>query len=150
MIIKCEECGHDVSDKAVSCPNCGYILQLKENYICSIYGIEHDFSYLKEYLGSNSSAEIFCKIHRNEAYTLYEQNILAEQIAKTHQIPRNLDEFIQKDRERKQINANKIKCPKCGSTAVTTGARGVNAMFGLIGASKTVNRCGKCGKVWKP
>lgn len=41
-------------------------------------------------------------------------------------------------------------CPKCGSTAITTGARGVNWVFGLVGASKTVNRCGNCGHTWAP
>ena len=41
-------------------------------------------------------------------------------------------------------------CPKCGSTAITTGARGANHFWGLIGASKTVNRCGNCGHTWKP
>lgn len=43
-----------------------------------------------------------------------------------------------------------LTCPKCGSTAVTTGARGANHFWGLIGASKTVNRCGNCGHTWKP
>lgn len=43
-----------------------------------------------------------------------------------------------------------LKCPKCGSTAITTGARGVNFTLGLIGASKTVNRCANCGHTWKP
>lgn len=45
---------------------------------------------------------------------------------------------------------DQIRCPKCNSTAITTGARGVNNFWGLIGASKTVNRCGKCGYTWKP
>lgn len=43
-----------------------------------------------------------------------------------------------------------IRCPKCNSTAITTGARGVNNFWGLLGASKTVNRCGNCGYTWKP
>ena len=43
-----------------------------------------------------------------------------------------------------------LKCPKCGSTNIATGARGVNHFWGFIGASKTVNRCGKCGYTWKP
>ena len=47
-------------------------------------------------------------------------------------------------------NENNPKCPKCGSTSITTGARGVNLTFGLLGASKTVNRCAKCGHTWKP
>ena len=45
---------------------------------------------------------------------------------------------------------NVPKCPKCGSTSITTGARGVNAFWGFVGASKTVNRCGSCGHTWKP
>ena len=45
---------------------------------------------------------------------------------------------------------DRLKCPKCGSTAITTGARGANWTFGFIGASKTVNRCGSCGYIWKP
>lgn len=44
----------------------------------------------------------------------------------------------------------KVSCPKCGSTQIATGARGVNLTFGLFGASKTVNRCQKCGYTWKP
>lgn len=42
------------------------------------------------------------------------------------------------------------RCPKCGSTSITTGARGVNWKLGLIGASKTVNRCGRCGFTYDP
>ena len=30
-LIKCPECGHEVSDKASSCPNCGYPLRSAEN-----------------------------------------------------------------------------------------------------------------------
>lgn len=41
-------------------------------------------------------------------------------------------------------------CPKCGSTAITAGARGVNFIWGLIGASKTVDRCANCGYTWSP
>lgn len=56
-----------------------------------------------------------------------------------------------KQREKQRMREQGIPfCPQCGSTAITTGARGVNAMWGLIGASKTVNRCGNCGYTWKP
>lgn len=44
----------------------------------------------------------------------------------------------------------KLECPKCGSTNITTGARGFSFWTGFIGASKTVNRCGNCGHTWKP
>lgn len=43
-----------------------------------------------------------------------------------------------------------IKCPICGSTAVTTTSRGYSLLTGFIGSNKTANRCGKCGHTWKP
>lgn len=52
--------------------------------------------------------------------------------------------------ESKKEEENTIHCPKCNSTAITTCARGVNNFWGLLGASKTVNRCGNCGYTWKP
>lgn len=58
---------------------------------------------------------------------------------------------LQQQKGNEQIeNSNLIHCPKCDSTAITTGARGVNNFWGLLGASKTVNRCGNCGYTWKP
>lgn len=64
-----------------------------------------------------------------------------------------LSQFKNQLEQKRQINQqekNQVRCPKCGSTSITTGARGVNLTFGLLGASKTVNRCGKCGHTWKP
>lgn len=43
-----------------------------------------------------------------------------------------------------------LKCPKCGSTAVSTGARGFSIVTGFLGSGQTVNRCGNCGHKWKP
>ncbi len=53
MLIKCTECGHDVSDKAESCPNCGCpvseILQVPEKGIfCNINGKREDITWIKE------------------------------------------------------------------------------------------------------
>ena len=64
-----------------------------------------------------------------------------------------LSQFKNQLEQKRQVNQqerNQVRCPKCGSTSITTGARGVNLTFGLLGASKTVNRCGKCGYTWKP
>lgn len=54
------------------------------------------------------------------------------------------------ERKAYQPQRDLIKCPKCGSTAITTGPRGVNGFWGFIGASKTVNRCGNCSYTWSP
>lgn len=42
------------------------------------------------------------------------------------------------------------KCPKCGSTSITTGQRGYSLLTGLLGSGKTVNRCANCGYKWEP
>ena len=39
-------------------------------------------------------------------------------------------------------------CPRCKSTKISTGARGMSG--GLLNAHETVNRCGNCGFVWYP
>lgn len=52
-LIKCPECGREVSDKANSCPNCGYpiadyvaqqeeIEQLKEQFFCKCCGFQNE------------------------------------------------------------------------------------------------------------
>lgn len=46
--------------------------------------------------------------------------------------------------------SNVLRCPKCGSTAVTTGQKGFSLLTGFWGSNKTVNRCGNCGYKWKP
>ena len=43
-----------------------------------------------------------------------------------------------------------LRCPRCKSTAITTGSRGYSLLWGFLGSNKTVNRCGKCGYTWKP
>ena len=53
-------------------------------------------------------------------------------------------------KEKEELQFNTLRCPKCGSTAITTGSRGINWFWGTIGSGKTVNRCGKCGYTWKP
>ena len=57
---------------------------------------------------------------------------------------------VSQQNQAKQQADNRPHCPKCGSTQITTGARGVNHFWGFIGASKTVNRCGNCGHTWTP
>lgn len=79
---------------------------------------------------------------------LYENNPIEYQL--------KLNQFKTQVKQQEQAQVSKreeentIHCPKCNSTAITTGARGVNNFWGLLGASKTVNRCGNCGYTWKP
>ncbi|WP_418206056.1 hypothetical protein [Anaerotignum faecicola] len=73
-----------------------------------------------------------------------QENDIIEYQMRINQIEQQIN--IQKH----QSQSNQPRCPKCGSTAISTGARGVNYLWGFIGASKTVNRCSNCGHTWKP
>lgn len=44
---------------------------------------------------------------------------------------------------------NVVRCPRCGSTSVTTEEQGYG-LFGWIGASQKKNLCQKCGYKWWP
>lgn len=46
--------------------------------------------------------------------------------------------------------SNQVRCPRCGSTQITTGQRGYSLFSGFLGSNKTVNRCANCGYSWKP
>lgn len=45
MIIKCLECGHDVSDKAMACPNCGAPIAQTRDYTPVRYDVKADEQY---------------------------------------------------------------------------------------------------------
>lgn len=75
--------------------------------------------------------------------------------------PQYSEEAVKNRKEKECINMrnsgvsmsaakNTLKCPKCGSTAVSTGQRGFSLLTGFIGVGQTMNRCGKCGYKWKP
>lgn len=65
MLIKCTECGHDVSDKAERCLNCGCpiseILQVleKTHIYCSINGKREDITWIKKLIDGLSKEQLY-------------------------------------------------------------------------------------------
>lgn len=59
------------------------------------------------------------------------------------------DEYLAQQRVEKE-EKNTVRCPKCGSTQITTGQTFKRALFGLIYNQITVNRCANCGYTWEP
>ena len=59
------------------------------------------------------------------------------------------DEYLAQQRAEEE-EKNTVRCPKCGSTQITTGQRGYSLITGFLGSNKTVNRCANCGYSWKP
>lgn len=160
-LIKCPECGKDVSDKARACIHCGfpldeYITSAKmETNICIIDGVKYDMSDLKSYVLSkqrrqevsiyNKSQELIKMI---PGFSILAAANLMLEIEKTGEVPLtfNAEQYAIKFKEDDGL----IHCPRCDSTNVVTGQRGYSMMWGFIGSNRTMNRCAKCGYKWDP
>lgn len=126
-LIKCPECGREISDKSTQCVHCGFplndILHAKSEELleleCPWCGVK-DQSIIKGNVKvCNGCGYIFNDDYINDCNELLPHT----------KLPR---------------------CPKCGSTAITAGQRGYSLLTGFLGSNKTVNRCANCGHTWKP
>lgn len=143
-LINCPECGKEISDKSQSCIHCGYPIQQQPEK-------------MKNVIARYPDGDVYIKA-RNLT--------MEEAISKREQLEHSLKHpksglIIDVDIKYEIVDyddpiCNPIcktsvpSCPRCGSTSISTGARGVNHFWGFIGASKTVNRCAKCGHMWEP
>jgi DNA-directed RNA polymerase subunit RPC12/RpoP len=136
-LIQCPECGKEISDQAENCIHCGFPLHDKvqsdktELYNVIIVTPKNGYVIAKQNI-SKVEAETYKKDQERFGSQIEILNASVD-----------IDQFY-------RDTILTIRCPRCRSTAITTGARGVNWTWGLIGASKTVNRCGSCGYTWKP
>lgn len=130
MLIKCVECGKEISDKSESCPNCGCPTKL------SIVEIEKQT--YKE------SLMFKCPVCKKE---FINGTFKCDLCGYKHFITPS--DKLNKQNQQIQMQ-NTPTCPKCGSTAITAGQRGYTLMSGFLGSNKTVNRCANCGHTWKP
>lgn len=160
-LIKCPECGKEISDKATVCIHCGYPIKeetdkinIEQNtkkifvYMCMSSECSNPFKEFDKYQG----ATCLCP-DCGEPMDYYETEIIDNN---TELVVKRIDEkgnevtYDHQETHQSQPKSNTLHCPKCGSTAITTGSRGINWFWGTIGSGKTVNRCGKCGYTWKP
>ena len=169
MLIKCPECGKDVSDKAPACIYCGLPLSnVHEENICLVNGKKHNLSDLKEsymklteleqrelyektlsrYNGnregtSNNVTKVIVKIHENFGYRGSDTEYLFHKFVLTC-IDHNF-QYFEFNTANIPDPSKTVRCPKCGSTSVTTQERGYSIMWGVLGSTKKKNLCQKCG-----
>lgn len=172
-LIKCPDCGNNISDKSEMCIYCGYPLakeKLIELYNVIYLGMSY-IPYEKKIALINILGHL-CKSDRISAYDIVKLDnyTIIKSVTKSNaewivgvlqQYKCNTKIEQSKDSEASDqdqmissyINNNggcTIICPRCGSNSVTTGQRGFSLLTGFLGSNKTVNRCGKCGYSWKP
>lgn len=161
-LIRCPECGKEISNKAEACPNCGYpIASLgKAKRI-----INEEYAVILENAGVNKVKAIrdvreVTGLGLKEAKEMTENVpcVVIDKISlEAATAIRNAFEedgaivsVVSSDDKSTKITvakeANKIRCPRCGSTQITTGQRGFSFWTGFIGANKTVTGSVTCIK----
>lgn len=135
-LIICPECGKEISDKSSNCIHCGFPIQ------SSTIPSSINESILKQAIEKGEVQSI--KYIRSATGCGVDR---AKEILRTYMS--NNDLHFKPVTIQHNLSLG-IACPKCGSSSITTGARGINGFWGFIGASKTVNRCASCGYTWKP
>lgn len=173
-LIKCVDCGNEVSTFAEQCPSCGCPVRVS----LEKYNENKFFDVVIESVPDDSFLSVggfICQsknVDYGESRKLMQSTPFPIVSGATAEIANSVKEILENEgcvckivessenAERftanilKQCNLYKkyqpLRCPRCGSTAVTTTSRGYSLLTGFIGSNKTVNRCGKCGHTWKP
>lgn len=127
-LIKCPECGKEISDKAKQCIHCGYPLENETNctsnkkatWECAICGTICD---------SSSNICTLCGVEKKCGEDIRRKNPIKTGNTSAPKIP---------------------ECPKCGSTSIATVNRGYSLLWGFLGSGTPMNVCQACGYKFKP
>lgn len=140
-------------DECMECPstNCEHYKEGKDYSFSNIDMTEEDYEIIMRTSNDRDFIDAMIALKQKDPieYGIKMSQIRPQAEETIRRLEKELDERLERERQQEEED-NKPKCPICDSTSITTGARGVNFMWGLIGASKTVNRCASCGHTWKP
>ena len=114
------------------CPCCGEPLETMQIDLVELYNITDKGSPNPDYVLAMNDLK---------------KNNIIEYTEKYNQL---INQQHNSNNNEQEQESNQVKCPKCGSTQITTGQRGYSLFSGFLGSNKTVNRCANCGYSWKP
>ena len=134
-LIKCPECNKEISDKAKSCPYCGFPIN---NNMCVLNGKECDLSFLLD-----ETYSFVYKVRdmvQLSGTSIGDVRPIVEKILETKEIPPTLNIFRSKE------VVNVPKCPTCGSTNIKriSATERATSILGLGIFSKKINKTYKC------
>lgn len=167
-LIKCPECGKEVSDKAPACIHCGYPFQKQQpeesnqSYKVVIQQLQGP-SPLKipaikvvrevndmDLATAKALVEQMAPVVVKDGLTQNQANIIALKFQAIGIEAKVCGSSAPVDIRVVAKENNIVCCPKCGSSEYHAGARGFSIVTGFIGSGKTVLTCLKCGHRWKP
>ena len=153
-LIRCPECGGEVSSKANNCPHCGFPMTEGENAQTSL---QEDVLYCPTCGGLNPIGSFSCT-HCGRKYSVNDMITCLVRAKKN-------DSSIECKDVKENGNEKVAKCPRCGSTSLTANKRGFGIgkatvgtlalglvpglLIGNVGAKKIEVTCLKCGKKFK-
>ena len=163
-LIKCPECGKDVSDKASACIHCGFPLsttaqntntQQKPTILTPQINVKAP---MKMFSQNDTTVSIEC-CNCSKVYS-YNRKYFS-QVEKSFCLPNtaiicpNCNNGITANTRIETKSSNRPiskgpKCPRCGSTSIATVNRGYSIVWGLLGSGTPMNVCQSCGHKFKP
>lgn len=174
-LITCPECGKEISDKSKQCIHCGFPID-SENTIdkpkfykivlssidnrqkIKVIKIVRELTYM-DLTAAKQFVESLPQVLQ-KGLTIEECNNIQKLFKSVNALTmiKEDDESVEHNKFIEGIKIESVRtdtddiliCPRCGSTAVTTGSRGFSVWTGFLGSNKTVNRCGKCAYTWTP
>lgn len=131
-LIKCPECGKEISDKSDKCIHCGFPLRSTPIIQENINGKYYDVTFL-----SDTNIPFVKKINMVRELTGCDL-FLAKEIAHKYHIEQESSKPKEED--------NRPKCPNCHSTNIKpiSGTERVMSIMGLGIFSKKINKSFKC------
>lgn len=172
-LIVCPECGKQISDKASVCIHCGFPLASiestrteEQDFYCIVLkevrtrGDAYYDKFLpllklfpdtyKDYLFKTLPCTIGTGLTKENAEWLQHEFSTVRATVDIRIDDSCTEPNVKVNKYVEEGRSGLVHCPRCGSTAVTTGQRGFSIVTGPIGSSKTTNRCSKCGRKWYP
>ncbi|WP_418966745.1 zinc-ribbon domain-containing protein [Butyribacter intestini] len=153
-LIKCPECGKEISDKSDKCIHCGFPLTKTKNKICIINGKEYDLSFVLDFYKDHpdEKVKLIGTFRRMTNCGLKDAKDVIDKILETNEIPKVLI-LKQQESSKPKEEYNKPKCPTCGSTNLskvsTMSKAGSVFMWGLFSQKvKKTWHCNNCKYEW--
>lgn len=146
MLIKCPECGKDISDKSKSCIHCGYPLNESKVHqnTCIINGTSYDLTEELNDLTNDLLVVAVKKIRQKSLISLGDANNLCKIIRETKQVPPTFNSNSE------VVQQNVPRCPYCSSTDLKKisgfSKAGSVALFGIFSVGKVSKQwhCNSC------
>ncbi len=162
MLIKCPECGKEISDKSKQCIHCGYpleddkkdekdsIIPLNTMVVLS-KGVTYDLNKLYQETKStinynpNNKVSNIKKIREYYNLGLTDAKTVVDKIHEYLYAPEKIS--LQNQGNSRCLE---IHCPKCGGKNIATVNKGFSLLTGFLGSGKPMNVCQNCGYKWEP